>query len=268
VSGYKFHLRGIVTRDEGWMRFYAPYVREKDVPLPKISENQLIPVTNIEAVKQSTRPPSRYNPSSLLKRMEDEVIGTKATRTDVIDTLYRRGYIEGNPIEMTDLGLTIADVLNRYNPEILSVEMTRRLDQELESIQKGEASADGVIAKTVQFLKRSLSEFKANEGLIGTEIGETLRIETQKATVLGLCPTCGTGEIRIVLNKQTGKRFAGCTNFYNRSCSVRFPLPQRGSVKATGRSCSTCGAPIVRLTRRRRRPWEFCINIECPTKNI
>lgn len=267
VSGYKFHLRGIVTCDEGWMRLYEPYVRRKDVPLPKIRRKQIMPVTNIEAVEQSTRPPSRFNPSSLLKRMEDEGIGTKATRTDVIDTLYRRGYIEGNPIELTDLGHTTADVLNRYNPEILSVEMTRRLDQDLESIQRGEASADGVIAKAVQFLDRSLSEFKANEGLIGAEIGEVLRVEMQKATVLGQCPKCGTGEIRIVLNKQTGKRFAGCSNYYRKSCSVSYPLPQIGSLKFMGRSCSTCGAPIVRLTRRNRRPWEFCINMDCPTKN-
>ena len=40
-----------------------------------------------------TQPPSRFNQASLLEEMEKEMIGTKATRSEVISTLLKRNYI-------------------------------------------------------------------------------------------------------------------------------------------------------------------------------
>ena len=41
-----------------------------------------------------TCPPPRFNPCSLLKKMEQLQIGTKATRANIIQTLYNRKYIK------------------------------------------------------------------------------------------------------------------------------------------------------------------------------
>jgi len=266
VNGHPFLLRGSRIVEPGWMLFYTPYIREREVVLPALRRGQVIPMARLDAVRRYTKPHPRFNPGSLLKLMEDEEIGTKATRTDTIDTLLKRGYAEGNPIRITDLGFAIVETLSRYSPGILSVEMTRRLERDLDHIQTGGASAEIVVGEAVEALRPMLAEFKSKEGLIGVEINEALREAWLRASALGPCPVCKTGEIRVMRNKRTGKRFAGCSNYFNGSCNVTFPLPQRGKIQATGKSCPKCGAPIIRVIRRGRRPWTLCINIDCPSK--
>ncbi|KON30261.1 hypothetical protein AC482_04310 [miscellaneous Crenarchaeota group-15 archaeon DG-45] len=266
VNGHLFRLRGSRIVEPGWMLFYKPYLREKEAVLPALREGQVLALVRLEAVRKQTKPPPRFNPGSLLKLMEDEMIGTKATRTDIIDTLFKRGYVDGSPIDITDLGFTIVETLGRYCPEILSVEMTRRLERDLELIQTGEVPAEAVVHEAIEALEPILRGFKSKERLIGAEINEALWAEQRLANVLGPCPSCGTGEIRLIRNKRTGKRFAGCSNYFNGSCDASFPLPQRGKIQPVGRSCPSCGAPIIRVIRRGRRPWELCINFDCPSK--
>ncbi len=266
VNGHRFSLKGSRIIERGWMAFYEPYVKEREIELPHLTEWQAIPIKKVESIERYTRPRPRYNPSSLLKLMEDEAIGTKATRTDIIDTLYKRGYVENREIELTDLGFAIVETLSRYNPEILSVEMTWDLEQDLESIQTGMASVEDVVEEAVKVLRPVLAEFRSKENEIGAEIDDALRRMAQRAVVLGPCPGCGDGEIRVIRNKKTGKRFAGCSNFFEGKCDISYPLPQRGSIKATGRNCPSCGAPIIRVIRRGRRPWELCVNFDCPEK--
>ena len=266
VEGHLFRLKGSRIIELGWMLFYKPYVKEKEVVLPALRVGQVLTIVRLDAVRKYTKPPFRFNPSSLLKLMEDEEIGTKATRTDIIDTLFKRGYVEGKPVRITDLGFAIVETLSRYCPDILSVEMTRRLEGDLERIEIGEAPAQAVVHESIETLTPILKEFKAKERLIGVEINEALREAQVRANVLGPCPVCKTGEIRLIRNKQTGKRFAGCSNYFNGTCSTSFPLPQKGKIQATGRSCPNCGAPIIRVIRRGRRPWELCVNFDCPSK--
>ncbi len=266
VNGHKFSLKSSRILDRGWIAFYEPYVKEREIELPHLTEGQAIPIKRVESIERYTRPPPRYNSSSLLKLMEDEAIGTKATRTDIIDTLYKRGYVEKREIELTDLGFAIVETLGRYNLEILSVEMTRGLEQNLESIQTGMASAEEIVEEAVNMLSPVLAELKSKESEIGAEIADALRRMAHRALVLGSCSRCESGEIRVIKNKKTGKRFAGCSNFFEGMCDVSYPLPQNGSISATGKNCPICRAPIIRVIRRGKRPWELCINFDCPAK--
>jgi DNA topoisomerase-1 len=267
VNGHQFYLKGSRLVERGWTEVYAPYLRDKGVVLPTVEIGQKINLLGVKADRRITRPPSRLNPGSLLKLMEDEGIGTKATRTDIIDTLYKRGYIIGQSIRITDLGMTIVEALGEVVPRILSVEMTRNLEEDLERVQTGEKGADTVVSEALGILKPVLSEFKAKEEIVGREINGALLRGTRSSETLGVCPDCGTGEIRVLKNKKTGKRFAGCSNYYGGNCQTSYPLPQKGRIKATGESCQVCGAPIIRVLRRKRKPWILCINIDCPGEN-
>ncbi len=267
VEGHLFHLKGGRVIEAGWMRFYRPYVREKEVELPPLEEGMPIRLLKVEAVRRFTKPPSRYNQSSLLKRMEEAEIGTKATRAEILDTLYRRGYVEGDPMRITDLGFAIVETLSHYCPEILSVEMTRSLERKLEAIRLGEIKADEVVEEAVEALKPILKRFKEREMAIGLEINRAIRGDIIRANTLGNCPRCGR-ELRIFRGRESGKRFAGCVGYFDGSCTVTYPLPQRGRIEATGKRCEVCGAPIIRVIRRGRRPWELCIDPNCPSKGV
>jgi len=266
VEGHVFYLKGSSLVEGGWTEIYGPYFRDKGVVLPPLKIGRKIKLRKVEAPRRLTRASPRFNPGSLLALMENEGIGTKATRSDTIDTMFKRGYVKGKEIGVTDLGFTVVESLERIVPEILSVEMTRKLEGDIAGIRNGETSGETVVQKTIGILEPALSEFKANEAIIGAEIDGALLRATQKGNILGPCPICGTGEIQVITSKQTGKRFAGCTNYFQGTCDASYPLPQKGKIRATGNKCSECGAPRIRVLRSRRRPWDLCINIDCPSK--
>lgn len=266
VNGYLFYLRGRQTEYQGWMQFYEPYLKREEVVLPPLKVGQEIPVSKIESVGKFTSPPPRFNSSSLLKLMEDVEIGTKATRTEIIETLFKRGYVLGESVSITDLGFSIVETLGKYCPEILSVAMTRRLEEDMELIQLGKRDAEEVVREAIETLKPILEEFKAKEKLIGLALSVALRASQSKENVLGPCPACKTGVIRVIKNRSTGKRFAGCSNYLKGACKMSYPLPQNGKIESTRRSCPVCGAPVIRLLAGGRRPMTFCINFDCPSK--
>jgi len=90
INGQRFLLRGRQTLAEGWLRFYKPYVRSEDAMLPPMEKGQEVSVKRVVLEDKFTQPPPRYNPSSLLRKMEKEEIGTKATRAGIIQTSAAR----------------------------------------------------------------------------------------------------------------------------------------------------------------------------------
>jgi DNA topoisomerase-1 len=228
--------------------------------LPALSTGMAVPVTRLQTKRSYTKPPPRFNASSLLQRMEQESIGTKATRTAIIDTLSRRGYIVGSSIRITDLGYSIVETLEMYCPGIMSVEMTRGLEEKLERIQTGGEDAEQVVGGAKADLGPILERFKANEALIGEAISGTLNEVAREENYLGPCPTCGKGDI--LLKRSPGAVYASCSN---PDCKQSYGLPQKKRIYPTGNRCPACGAPIVKMYFNRR-PWTLCINAGCPTK--
>lgn len=192
VNGHRFYMKGMRTLSKGWLDAYAPYVEDKETVLPEIETGMIVSVAKFSTRRRYTRPPRRYNPSSLLRQMESHEIGTKATRANTIDTLYRRGYLTGKRITATDLGLRIAETLEDYCPSILSVEMTRELEKSLEEIQVGEKSPETVVEGVKEALTPILAQFKEREGEIGAAIAEAVAGgDTGEEPCLNDCRVCG-----------------------------------------------------------------------------
>jgi DNA topoisomerase-1 len=266
VDGHQFLLHGAQVLFEGWMRFYKPYMYSKDVALPSLKEGEKIDVTRIYSGDKFTLPPPRYNPSTLLKKMEKEGIGTKATRAEIIETLYNRKYITDERITVTDLGYDVTEILHKYCPSLISVKLTRDLEEKMGRIQRREERRGNVLRETIAYLKLLLEDFKGKEEEVGEALSDALRkIRIQERTV-GDCPVCKTGKLMIFYSRKTGKRFIGCTNHFKSQCKTAMPLPQSGLIKPTGRKCKACGWPIIMVKFKGRRPWQFCINPTCPGK--
>jgi len=266
IDGHHFYLRGRRILKEGWMRFYKPYVRSEEVTLPPIREGETVQLKQMTREDKFTKPPPRYNPSSLLKRMEEESIGTKATRADIIETLYNRKYITEERIVVTDLGFDIIEVLRRSAPNVISVKLTRQLEQRMDKIQNNSDKRENVLSEAVNQLKPVLEELKQSESAIGEALSNAIKRARMQERIVGNCPSCGTGKLMILYSRRTKKRFIGCTNFFKNACKTSFPLPQRGTVKPMGRPCKGCGWPMIFVRLKGRRPWMLCFNPGCPAK--
>ena len=266
INDSSFYLRGRQVLEEGWMVFYRPFIRADEVLLPPLEEGQEIEFEEVRCEDKFTKPPARYNPSSLLRKMEDEGIGTKATRAGIIDTLYNRGYVSEERAVVSELGFGVTDVLDTYCPEIISVTFTRELEQDMEEIQSGNEKVEDVLDKAVNRLKPLLTELKKHQEPLGEELSEAVRKARMQQRIVGDCPVCGTGKLVILYSRRTGKRFLGCTNYFKGICRTSFPLPQKGTVKPARRSCRSCGYPMIQFRMKGKRPWTFCINPDCPSK--
>ena len=267
LNDYRFCLSLARTLMEGWFRFYRPYVRIKEDTFPPLMEGQTVDVSQLSVKKHYTKPPLRYNPRSLLLEMEKKEIGTKATRASIIQTLHDRKYLNGvDQLAVSDLGFGVIGVLERYCPVVVSPEMTRMLEGKMEDIQQCKENKQSVLTDAVETLKQVTTELKAKEATIGSQLSEALKQSWLNDRAIGTCPKCGCNQLIILRSKKSGKRFVGCTGFFEGKCNMAYPLPQKGTIKPLGSACKICDAPVVATYMRGKKPWRLCLNPQCNSK--
>ena len=263
VNGQKFVLSGEETLEEGWLRLYKPYWRSRNLILPPMEEGQEVIINEINLKNEFTKPPIRYNPASLLRKMQKEEIGTKATRAGIIQTLYERKYVRGERLAVTELGYEVVDVLRKYCPHAISSKLTRKLEKKMEQVHQGKETKNAVIREAIEALKPVTEELKLKEGAIGAQLSQAIKKSILTERTIGSCPICNNGKLVVLHSRKTRKRFIGCTGFFEGNCKAAFPLPQQGLLKSQG-SCRGCGWPTMRVLMRRKHPWLLCFNPDCP----
>jgi DNA topoisomerase I len=263
---------------EGWMYFYKPYINRSSTgtELPELHEGDILRNIAVTMDKKFTQPPPRFNQSNLLEEMEKEKIGTKATRSEIISTLFKRNYIATTRsngrggIEATEIGSQIIQSMRKYVPSIVSTDLTKSMEEQLEEIESGKARCTLVIENAIDKLKGTMITFKEKEIEIGKQITDAVLISQSKQrlqkTMLGKCLVCNKGVLKIVRSRATKKRFVGCSNYSSGKCKATAPLPQKGSIKTTGKMCDLCLWPVLRIIYPGTHSWEFCINKQCPSK--
>jgi DNA topoisomerase-1 len=258
VGNHRFLLRGSRLIEKGWTTTYKPYARFEDIILPPIRIGQSVVVREIQSEQKFTQPPPHYNPSSLLRKMEDSEIGTKATRADIIETLYKRGYITGQQINSTPLASRIIEILDKHCPKILDVAFTRELEGKIEEIERGSETREHVVLQTVDYLKPIIEVLKVREREIGQELTTVLAEMREESTALITpCPQCGS-RLKIAKNPRTRKRFIGCSGRWTNNCNYSLPLPQLGTLGLLEKSCPDCGFQLIQVKSRGRRPLISC----------
>ncbi|WP_414836772.1 DNA topoisomerase I [Candidatus Nanohalococcus occultus] len=268
VEDYEFQAKSKITVERNWFDLYDPYVKVSEAALPELEVGDVLDVEGFDLEDKETQPPQRYSQSRIVNKLEKENLGTKATRASTIDRLYNRNYIEGDPINVTDLGLAIVDTLEDHIPDLLSPDLTREFEEKMESIRQGEETSEGVIEKAREDLDKMLGKFKDQEKEIGAELVNTIDDERKRRRKLGPCHECEEqgredGMLRIIKSK--GSSFVGCRNYPD--CENTYPLPNTGKVNSTDQECSTCGKPVIYVERKKKKSYSMCVDPDCPSKD-
>lgn len=253
-----FIARGQRILTEGWLLSY-PYSRKKDAELPQMTEGQKLILINKTMEDKETQPPGRFGQGRLIEEMEKLGLGTKATRHSIIQNLYERGYVHGDPIEPTELGVAVADALQNHAYLITTNAMTAELEKDMDSIAEGSTKQENVVDKSRLMLDNIMQQLKAKK----EQVAEGIRAGIKLDQILGTCSNCGKN-LRIMRAKKSKKRFVGCTGYPE--CTNSYPLPQFGSIVSTGETCGECNSPKVKVISKGSRPWILCIDPQCPTK--
>jgi DNA topoisomerase I len=256
-GGEPLTTSGTVVTEEGWLGVY-PYSRRQDEELPALNEGDEVEVVDANVLGKETQPPSRYSQGRLIKLMEDLGLGTKATRPNIIQNLYDRGYVHDDPIVPTQTGIAVAQALKDFASEIATHEMTAELEMSMDAISEGKVSKENVVDKSRDVLRRVYENLTESEKEFADIVWNGIRGDE----ILGKCPQSGHNLI-VRRNRKSGKRFVGCEGYPE--CRVTYPLPQKGDIIPLGTQCDACGSPEIKVLGRKR-PWVTCINLDCPKK--
>ena len=264
VNSEIFIAKGTRTIKKGWHEFYGPHVKLKELELPDAKQGDKVEVKEINKLDKETTPPKRYTPASIIKELEKRNLGTKATRSEIIESLYKRGYIDDKSIQATKLGIQTVEVLGKYCPEILDEELTRHFEDEMETVRERKIEEAPVVEEAKKELTKILKHFKQNEKKIGKELITAYQETIDKESTIGKCPNC-EGNLRVIYSKKTKKRFVACDNYPK--CKTTYSLPQKGIVRSAESMCEKCNLPKITIQFGARKQ-AVCLNPACPDKQI
>ena len=256
-NGKTFTTSGMKVLEKGWTEIYPAKMEEKSLP----DMNGETKIDKLNFKEKETKPPKRYTAASLITIMEKKNLGTKSTRSSIVDTLFKRGYLDGRSIKSTELGNKLVESLEKYSPIIIDEDLTRQLEEKMEKILEATENWKEKEMETLENVKQLISdiskEFKVHEKEIGEKLKEgitTLRDKQREDSKFMKCPVCKEGDLAIIYSRKTRRNFVACNKYPD--CKTTYSLPPNAVIKKTGK-VSEEGLPILVALKRGRKPWEF-----------
>jgi len=228
IDKHAFKATGKQILEAGWRVVFDKVEKAKEEKESDKDEEKILPLFDEGESgphqplvdKKKTSAPKEYTEATLLRAMEtagkaveddelkalmkDNGIGRPSTRANIIETLFKRTYIEkkGKKLLPTEIGINLIGCIQ--NPTLKSPELTGLWEKKLRQIESGEFSAP-------QFIKEM-------EELVGSMVNEVLfnkaPIVEQKPLI---CPKCKKG------NVVKGKTAFGCSD-WKTGCNFRIPF--------------------------------------------
>ncbi len=115
-------------------------LEKKDVILPKVEKGEELGIKEVIPEQHFTKPPPRYTEAGLIKKLEAEGVGRPSTYAPTISTIQDRQYAERGEdkrLRPTDLGEVVTDYLVNHFTDIVNLNFTARIEEDLDEIANG-----------------------------------------------------------------------------------------------------------------------------------
>jgi DNA topoisomerase-3 len=243
VAEIKFKATGKEILVQGWRDVF---VKAKTTKGTKETEEKLMPTFEKgeegphepSFLEKETKPPKNYTEATLLRAMEtagkqvddDELrdlmkangIGRPSTRANIIETLFRRKYVERSKklILPTSMGVQLIETIQ--NKLLKSAELTGQWEKQLKEIEEGAFSASQFIRNMKKMVDDLVVEVRMEKNVrrIGYVVESVVKPKAKKKAT-GLeredCPKCKKGKLL------KGTTAYGCSS-YKEGCDFRLPF--------------------------------------------
>ena len=227
---YLVKASGSEVKFAGFMTLYVEgkdEAEEKSTKLPKLEEGQPLLLSKIDPQQHFTQPPPRYTEASLVKAMEEDGIGRPSTYAPTIATISARGYVakDGKSIYPTELGFITTDLMKENFPDIVDVDFTAHMEDEIEDVADGTVSWKEIIRQFYGPFKKTLDEAEEKIG--------NVEIKDEESDVV--CEKCGR---KMVYKQGRFGKFLACPGF-----------PECRNTKAIVNTidakCPKCGGKVI-----------------------
>lgn len=245
AKSFVFRANGSVLKFDGWLKIYPSKFTENILPV--LSENETLNLKELKPEQHFTEPPPRYNEASLIKAMEEHGIGRPSTYAPTIATIQARNYVAKNEQRRfvpTETGNMVNDILVLHFPQIVDINFTAKMEEDLDRIAEGKA-------KWVPVIKEFYDPF--HENLLKKE-GEVEKKNMEEKTD-EVCPNCGKP---MVIKQGRFGKFMACSGFPE--CKTAKPIKNSASSREIGMKCPKCaetspedqGEIVIKKTRKGR----------------
>lgn len=239
-NGIVFRATGSTIKFPGFMKVYVEgsddNKSEESNLLPDLTENSKVTAEKIEPSQHFTQPPPRYTEARLVKTMEELGIGRPSTYAPTLDTIQKRNYVklEDKKFVPTELGMIVLESLTEFFNEIVDVEFTAKMEQNLDEIEEGKQNWIKVVEEFYTDFEKKLEA--AEEEMKEIDIKDEPAGEN--------CEKCGH---EMVIKMGRFGKFMACSNFPN--CRNTKPI-----LKNIGVACPTCkkGEIVERKSKKGR----------------
>ena len=274
AADYVFRVKGTVPKFAGWMATYgavpaeteptppaAPAESESDDEttsgvLPPLSEGDRLELKALRPEQKFTQPPPRFTEATLVKELEENGIGRPSTYASIISVLQDRDYVNkiDGKFKPTALGLIIVDLLIKSFEDILDVEYTRNLEEDLDKIEQGKT---GYVKTLRDFYKKFKKDL--------TRAGKEMQNLKEGLKTDEICDRC---QSPMVIKVGKFGPFVACSAYPE--CTNTRELEKTEAESDSGAEaeiepCENCGKPMV-LKRGRFGQFLACSGYpECKT---
>ncbi len=243
IKAGRFLFRAVGTQ-EIFAGFTLIYEKEekKDSTIPDLKIEEKLNLLVLTPSQHFTKPPPRFSDASLVKALEEQGIGRPSTYAPIIYTLVLRSYIQrqGGYIYPSELGIITAELLIKHFPNILDIQFTAKMEEELDYIEEGKVN-------WVELLKNFYPPFM--ETLKQAQI-EMKSVKKEVIPTGEACEKCG--QPMVIKWGRKGKfiscsAFPKCRNAKSISTGVKCPQPD-------------CGGSLVKRSSKKGRSFYGCSN--------
>lgn len=245
-NNYQFKVNGQILIFDGYLKVYSKYEDSEDKVLPDFSnyKSNVLAANTIEYTSHTTKPPARYTESKLIKEMEELGIGRPSTYAKTIDTIEERGYVKviDKKFIPTEVGIETTDKLQEFFKDIINVEYTKNMEDDLDKIAEGNMEWNKLLDLFYkEFEPKVEVAFKNMEKKAPEETGE-------------LCPNCGSP---LVIKQSKYGKFTACSNYP--TCKYIKSNKEEKEVKEII-SCPKCDGKILEKKTKRGKIFYGCSN--------
>ncbi|MGN1312265.1 MAG: type I DNA topoisomerase [Bacilli bacterium] len=245
-NNYQFKANGQVLVFDGYLKVYSKYEDSEDKILPDFStyKSNVVVANNIEYTSHTTKPPARYTESKLIKEMEELGIGRPSTYAKTIDTIEERGYVSlvDKKFVPTEVGIETTDRLQEFFKDIINVEYTKNMEDDLDKIADGDLEWNKLLELFYKDFEPKVElAFKSMEKKKPKETGE-------------LCPNCGSP---LVIKRSRYGEFIACSNYP--TCKYIKNNTDDNKQKEV-MECPKCDGKIIEKRTKRGKIFYGCSN--------
>ena len=239
-NGVVYRANGSQMKFAGFTKIYQDSAK-KDNKLPSLTKGEEVKLVQNQSNQHFTLPPARYTEATLIKTLESNGVGRPSTYAPTLATIQKRYYVklEARKFEPTELGEIVNQMIKECFPDILNIEFTADLEDQLDAIEEGKRQWVKVVDKFYKPFEKELDT--------AAEKVEKVKIKDEPAGFD--CEICGAP--MVIKMGRFGKFYA---------CS-RFPECRntKAITKEIGVICPKCGkGQILERKSKKNRAFYGC----------